>query len=348
VASAAYKKIVCARLAQMRHILIILFLLPGLTSCWTQAETHRESISFSTRHLNLPVDTTIRSIAYQKENLLLLQDNGTFVVLDNNYRRVKDIEQKLSFLNAIFLNRYHDTIFVGSKDKFYYLDNEFSPIGYKVVQRTYGEVFLEDSAYLIYGCCAGEWGGSIFFQSKKTGKTYSYFATCPTQVLCFGKDYVVCNNLAHLSESMSFLVVKDPTTLYEIKDEKLKNHCNWYTEIDSLKGYWEVSKVGAVRFYDAYRAMSLITFPFKDSLFSILSTAKTTTIAIHRGDTTVTIDTLLKRKIFFHETQVIEAGNRKICLYKLTGGSPVAAYSILGNNTGLVIVDGNKIDFLEK
>jgi hypothetical protein len=212
----------------------------------------------------------------------------------------------------------------------------------------FGEVLFEDSTYLVYGCCAGEFGGSVFFLNKLTDKTYSYFATCPNQVVRFGKDYVVCNNLAHLTDHMSFLLVKDPTTLYEITDNKLKNHCNWYVTIDSLKEYWQISKVGAVRFSELYEAMSLITFPFLDSLYSIISVPKATLLVVHRGDTTITKDTIFNKKISFHETQVIEAGNKKVCLYKLTEGSPFAAYFTRGNNTGLIVVVGNRIDFLDR
>jgi len=293
-------------------------------------------------------DTTISSIAYLNGYLLLLQDNGKFIVMDTSYKRVDSLEARFLPLNYSFLIRYHDTLFVGTKDKVYYLDNDFSQVVYNVKQRRYGEVLFEDSAYLIYGCCAGEWGGSIFFFNKQTKKTFSYFATCANQVLRFGHSYVVCNNLAHLSEHMSFLVVNDPTTLYEITDEEQKYNCNWYTTVDSLKNYWQVSKKGAVRFYEAYNAMSYISFPFRDSLYSILSVPKATVLAVHRGDTTIIRDTLMDKRIPFHETKVIEAENKKVCLYRLTEGSPVAAYWTRGNNTGMIVVCGNRIDFIDK
>jgi hypothetical protein len=332
----------------MKHFLIIISLLYVLESCLSNGQTNAAEAKFSTRHVALPTDTTIRAIANLDGYLLLLQDNGKVVALDTAYKRVEFVEEKLASIKGTFLLRYNDTVFVGNNDKTYYLKADFTPLEYRSEQRMYGAVLLEDSAYLIYGCCAGEWGGSVFFRSKQTGKTYSYFATCPAQVLRFGRDYVVCNNLAHLADQMSFLVVTDPTTLYEITDERLKNHCNWYTAIDSLKDHWQVSKKGSVRFYDAYDAMSFITFPFGDSLYSILSLTNAIVLAVHRGDTTITKDTLFHKRIPFHETQVIDVGKKKVCLYRLTGGSPVAAYLTWGNNTGLIVVAGNTIDFLER
>lgn len=331
----------------MRYISILSFILVILLSCSSSEEKSEEQVSFSTRHILLSSDTTIRSIAYNNGYLLLLQDNGRFLVLDSVYKRVGNLENNLALISADFLVRYNDTVFVRGNDKDYYLNKDFKPIEYNFNRKIYGEVLFEDSSYLVYGCCAGEWGGSVFFQNKRTKRTYSYFATCANQVLRFQNEYIVCNNLAHLSEYMSFLVVKDPETLYEITEDSLKNHCNWYTEIDSLKEYWQVSKVGKVRFYSAYGAMSLVTFPFGDSLYSILSSSKATVLAVHRGNTTITKETLIKNKISFHQTQVIEGGKKKICLYRLTEGSPFAAYRIRGNTTGLIVVEGNRIDFLD-
>jgi hypothetical protein len=332
----------------MRKLLIIVFLFTVFASCSGLGERHISHATFTKRLITLPTDTTVRSVAYLDGCLLLLQDDGKLVALDTAYRRIENVEKKLARVKGTFLVAYNDTLFVGSKNKTFYLKSDFTLVEYKVKRRMYGNVLLQDSAYLIYGCCVGEFGGSVFFLNKQTGKTYSYFATCPSQVLRFGKEYVVSNNLAHLSDHMSFLVVKDPTTLYEITDEKLKNYCNWYTTVDSLKDYWQVSKKGNVRFYDAYDAMSLVTFPFADSLYSVLSVPKATVLAVHRGDTTITTDTLFDRKIAFHETQVIEAGKRKVCLFRLTEGSPVAAYWTRGNNTGLIVVEENRIDFLER
>jgi hypothetical protein len=332
----------------MRDFPIIFFLLTILASCSGRPEKNNAHVVFSKRDFPLPTDTTIRSIAYLNGYLILLQDDGKLIALDSAYRRMKNIEEKLASLKGAFLARYNDTLFVGNKNKAFYLKPDFSLVDYSTKRSMYGDVLLEDSAYLIYGCCAGEFGGSVFFLNKQTGKTYSYFATCPSQVLRYGKEYVVCNNLAHRSNHMSFLAVKDPTSLFEITDEKLKNHCNWYATIDSLKDYTQVSKKGSVRFYDAYDAMSLVSFAYEDSLYSILSVPKATVVAIHRGDTTIAIDTLLARKIPFHQTQVIQAGKKIVCLYRLTEGSPVAAYWTRGNNTGLIVVGENKIDFLER
>jgi len=331
----------------MKLLTAIILLLMVLSCSSPSGKKQSPENKFAVRELDLPVDTTVRSIEYLNGHLLLLQENGKLAVLNNEYKRESEIEKKLSTIKANWLFKYHDTVFAGNKDHYYYLNSAVDAIPYKSKRRTYGDVFLEDSNYLVYGCCMGEFGGAIFFQDKKTDRTYSYFATCPSQVLRFGEQYVVCNNLAHMGSHMSFLFVKDPRKLYEITDEKLKNHCNWYVTVDSLQDYWLKSKVGDVRVYEDWEAMSLVTFPYKDSLYSVLARPGATVLSVHRGDATMTVDTLLKERIAFHHMQVIDAGDKKVSLYKLSGGSPFAAYPTRGNHTGLIVVEGNRIDFLE-
>jgi hypothetical protein len=330
----------------MKSCSVFILLISALISCTSTTKEKKHEDRFFTRQIELPLDTTISRIAYMNNHFLLLMDNGRIAVLDSAYNRISMIEEQLSSVKASWLFSYNDSLFIGSSDQYYYLNSNLEAVKIKRKGLIYGEIFFEDSSYRVYGCCVGEFGGSIFFLDKRSNRTYSYFATCPRQVLRFGNEYVVCNNLAHLSDHMSFLFIKNPRTLYEITDEKLKNHCNRYATIDSLQDYWLKSKIGDVRVYDSYDAMSLVTFPYRDSLYSVLAEPKATVLAVHRNDTTITVDTLLNRRIAFHEMQVVEAGERKICLYTLTDGSSFAAYQTRGNYTGLIVVDGNRIDFL--
>ena len=333
----------------MRHTPIIFISVFILTSCKNQGDKVNSQVKFTTRQLLLKSDTTINSIAFFNDKIICLQDNGKIILLDTNYNRQDSLEKKLNVYKPNYLFTLHDTVFIGTKNKAYFIDKDFQLIEFKRKERMYGERLYEDSSYFVYGCCAGEWGGSIFFLNKNTKKTYSYFATCASQVLRFKNDYVVCNNLAHLGRSMSFLFVPQPTKLYELTDEKLKNHCNWYTTIDSLKNYWEKSKIGDVRFYrGAYGSMSLVTFPVKDSLYSIICNDSSTLIAVHKSDTTLPRQIILNKTISFHQSQVTTAGEKQICLYNLTNGSPFAAYTTTGNNSGLIIIDNNRIDILDR
>ncbi len=328
-------------------ICILLFFI--LTSCKNQVEKGSSIVKFTVRQLLLKSDTTINSIAFKNDRIICLQDNDKIILLDSHYNRQESLETKINLYKPKYLFTLHDTVFIGTMNKTYFIDSAFKLIEFKRKERYYDHPLYEDSLYYVYGCCMGEFGGSVFFLNKKTNRTFSYFATCATQVLNFKNEYVVCNNLAHLRRSMSFLFVPAPTKLYELTDEKLKSHCNWYTTVDSLKNYWDKTNTGDIRFYrGSYGSMSLVTFPVEDSLYSIICNDSAAFIAVHKGDTTLLRQTILNKTISFHQSQVITAGLKKICLYNLTNGSPFAAYTTIGNNSGLIIIDNNRIDILDK
>src|SRR5690606_18520479 len=94
-----------------------------------------------------------------------------------------------------YMFQYRDTIWLRKKPynpekmDWYYLNDGYqlvyvdSPDFYRALAPSRGECLFEDSAYIAYKGCAGEFGGTIFFYSKTRKKTYSFPATCPSQVL---------------------------------------------------------------------------------------------------------------------------------------------------------------------
>lgn len=333
----------------MKQILTLLILFSMLTSCNEAEKKLSAQIHFTINQYLLPTDTTITYIAYFKDNIICLQDDGKFAILDSDYNRNRLLEDKLNSCKPNNMFTFHDTVFLDTKNAAYFIDCNFKLQEFKREENRYGSYLYEDSVFYVYGCCAGEFGGAVFFLNKITNRTYSYFATCATQVLKFKNQYVVCNNLAHLGCTMNFLLVPDPTKLYELADEKLKNHCNWYMEVDSLKNRKEKNAIGNISFYRRiFGSMSLSSFPRGDSLYSIICNDSTTYLAVHNGDTTFERQRIFNKAIQFHQTQVVKAGNKYICLYNLTNGSPVEAYAIKGNNSGLFVINDNKIDILDK
>ena len=337
------------RFTQMRYVMVFLLLILNLVSCQNRESITKSQVKFIISERPLEADTTISSIAFFNNKFICLQDNGKILLLDSTFKRQDSLEKKLNSYSIIYLFTLRDTVFVGAKNKVFFIDHTFKLREFKIKERVFGEFLYEDTIYYVYGCCAGEFGGSVFFLNKKTNRTYSYFATCATQVLKFRIEYVVSNNLAHLGKSMSFLFVPEPNKLYELTDEKLKNFCNWYIDVDSLKNYSERRNKGNVRFCEGpYRSMSLVSFGINDSLYSIICNDSSTYIAIHQKDTILPRQTIFNRTIQFHQTQIISAGHKTICLYNLTEGSPFEAYEVNGNGSGLLIVDSNRIDILEQ
>ncbi len=333
----------------MQNTISIFFLILILTSCKNHVERLQSQEMFTTRKVQLKSELPVSAIAFSNDLLICLQENGKLLLLDSNYNRQDSLEKKLDGYKSEYLFTLHDTVFIVTKNKTFFFDKNFELIEFRKKGRYYGDYLYEDSSYYVYGCCMGEFGGSVYFLNKKTNRTYSYFATCATQVLRFQNEYVVCNNLAHMGPHMSYLFIPEPLNLYELTNENDKNNCNWYVTVDSLKNHREKPPIGGVRFYEnSYGLMSLVSFSYRDSLYSIISSDSTTYIAVHRDDTTLQRQVILEETISFHWSQVIAAGGKLICLYRLTEGSPFAAYTTTGNRSGLLIVNNNQINIVDK
>ena len=72
------------------------------------------------------------------------------------------------------------------------------------------DVIFEDSEYVVSKTCAGEWGGSIWFKNKKSGKVFSCSATCVKSVNKLNGKYFVSISLLHGYGSSAVLEIEDP------------------------------------------------------------------------------------------------------------------------------------------
>lgn len=85
---------------------------------------------------------------------------------------------------------------------------------FEQIKRRNFSVF-QDDFYRIYQTCNGEWGGTIFFENKKTKEIYEASSTCPIVVNKIDNDYYVTNYMGHMIGFASVLKISDPTKLHK-------------------------------------------------------------------------------------------------------------------------------------
>lgn len=68
----------------------------------------------------------------------------------------------------------------------------------------------QDEKYYVTSSCSGEWGGTIYFRSKKDSKTYEASSTCPILVNRINDNYYVTNYMGHMMGFASILEIDDP------------------------------------------------------------------------------------------------------------------------------------------
>jgi hypothetical protein len=318
-------------------------------SCNTPKQKN-QPINFTVELKSLKADTVIVSAVYFNDHILCLQEDYKAFVLDTLFKKDEILTTKFKNLNIHFLVSLADTIFIETDKGLYFLDNDFTLKNHSQQFFKYPFPYYDDETYYVYGCSAGEFGGAVFFWDKKTNKTYSYRSTCVQQVFKFKNTYVVSNFLAHLSGFSDYLFIKDPTKLYELK-EKQKTFCNWYMDIDSLKDRKlsdNPTPPGVVYYADTFITKTLTTFPYQNEIYSIYSTNKATILAKFQDSKLITVDTLLKNPLTFHDTQTHLNTDQVVSAYRATWavggeGNLWTPYQ----NSGLVFIRNYKITFLE-
>lgn len=329
--------------------LTILLFLTAFIACTTKKQDIKAK-DFLVSVKSIKGDTVINSAVYYAGHILCLQGDDKLFVLDTTLNLVDSLTAKFSKLKIQFLHFYNDTILLSTDKDIFYLDTGFVLKKYNSQPFKCGLPYYNDSTYYVHACSAGEWGGAVFFWNKKTNRTYSYPATDVQQVFKFNGEYVVSSFLAHLSGISDYLFIKDPTKMYELKDEKQKTFCNWYMEVDSIKDkrLFDTLTPPGIKYYsDSFTTRTLTTFPYKDEIYSIYCTDSATILAKFINRKLSFVDTLLHHRLTFHNAKTHLTSNAIVTAYQATwtqGGE--------GNtwtpfqNTGLIFICDNRISFL--
>ncbi len=324
------------------HKLTLLFFLVPFVSCKDKLqETVLEKFDVSLR--SMTGDSIITSAVYFNDHILFLQESGKLTVLDTSLNCVDSLNDSFSNLKVWELSTCNDTIFVGVKKAYYFLDTNFTLKRY--LGRPAQSLYFKDSTYEVNGCSAGEWGGAVFFTSRETNKTYSYPATAVKQVLKFNETYIVCSMLGF----SDFLSIKDPTKLYEINFDPNNFICNWYMD-DSIKDKLLDTKppTGLEHYGDTLPTRALTTFQYNKNLYTIYCIDSFTILAKHVDFNLIPQDTLLKRKIDFTRSSTHTLGNLSITSYSSYWGTfDKYDREIRYQNTGLIFIIDNRITFVE-
>lgn len=342
----------------MKTQLTISIFLILLYSCTGRQEQTKSDKLFDVTYHLLTVDTNIRGTQYFNGYYLLKLNNNNFAVLDTNFKQHKEIEQLLANTKTTFFYKRGDTTILALETKDFRL-KEFqllSDFKLKPLISTtsfekpvfYGQVFLEDSIYQIYGCCVGEFGGSLFFYNKHTKRLYFYNSECVYQVVYYHNSYYVFDDLY----SYDYTRISRPENLIELKYKDRLFGCNWWTEVDSLNSYEKSrdQKVeGLFEYKPNLRERSLNSFVYNDTLFTIISTDSSTYLTIHQGDSLKKIQKLLDKQLWFQHAEYYEDAGRRIISFTASSGqrnSDTKAATDM-TNSGFVIIQGRKIDIAE-
>lgn len=326
----------------MRALLTIAIACISLLSC-----THtKQNTTFVSSIHEIDCDTTLTAIVYAQGYIIGAQHNGRLLVLDSNYQRQPALEAKYNREAIQDLIAFHDTVFILTDGNAYYLHTSMTWEHYKGDPNTINSSIGEDEQYWINGCCAGESCGAVSFFDKHTDKIYFYPIACANYAVKYHNGYWVCANAINDS-STAYLFIPNPKKLYEHKiDSTNPSSCLCWGAVDSTKNYRQLSAIGGVQqIAGPDNSRTVQNFIYNDSLYTIVTNHKNTSIAVLRRDSMVVKEVLFNDPLHFNYEQTIVAGNRTISLVNIASD---ATYDFSSKASILLVSKGNEIDKLIK
>jgi len=168
-------------------------------------------------HLDNPIDHKYPisySVIYQNK-LVSLFEPGIFACYS-----IPELSRDTVFEKELNKRKfqYHwilDNKLVGLSDgKYYYLNSNNAWLDYKpfVPFKNQPKLF-EDSNYISFCDCEGEFGGTVYFYNKSTKKTYFTEATCANSILKKDNKYLVLSSLGHMSGNAELKSISFPDRL---------------------------------------------------------------------------------------------------------------------------------------
>jgi hypothetical protein len=222
--------------------------------------------------VKLPLENVAQEFIYNGSIVFISREDESVAYNLNTLKQFDFL--KGSRLGGMYYGVYNDTLYCSSPQKGAYKLVKNKWVKCKLTQNIVNYPTYVDSLYNVGGCCAGEWGGSIFFHNRLTGNTYTCPATCPNTVIKSPSgSYIVTSSLAHLSGSSDIIEIKDPSKLTKRNSDSL--HCNWWLQKIENQDYKEYKRkydsimFGTKSLFEGYSIMPLNTFYYNDSLYSI-------------------------------------------------------------------------------
>lgn len=219
--------------------------------------------TFNIETLHYKTDVNILSVASWHDNFYCLKASGELLIIDSvNNMTVFPILQK----SFIFLYTLNDSLFGLCLNGSLFNIQGTSIVYYNKSSILFDRPFFEDEDFKVERTYSGEWGGSVYFTEKMTGKKYEFAATCPSYIKKLNNIYYVIANSNHMTGSTEIIQINNPLELKEYNRDYLKELKQRYAgdEESSLKQ-------GTIRITNTLERKTIMSFPYNNKLYHIVN-----------------------------------------------------------------------------
>jgi hypothetical protein len=280
---------------------------------------------------NFSINGDLRKVTYFNDNYYCMfqtkRENTS-----GNFKKMVILNNKGEFIEDVFVpggiqSMYYYDIRIENDSLFLQRaqhDEENFVLGKYVAdfQPTETRAFrtYEDEQFNVYSTCRGEWGGTIFFQDKRTNVLYEGSSTCPIVINKIGTEYFVTNYMGHMIGFASVNKITDPRKL-----EK----SGW----DFKRRFGSENQKGIEKVLDTMDFYIPTSFVVKDKLLHIYNDDNGTYLA--------EIENEEMKPIYTFDFKFSPQFNQQ-----LANGNQILTFDVRKTGKdGILIIDGNNLNF---
>ena len=242
------------------------------------------------------------SVIYQN-NLIALFENGKFLCVDlNSLTRNSSFEQQLNSKKFDYHWIIDNKLIAQSgNQKMFWNGKKWEKFKDELPLKNQPKLF-DDNEFIVYRDCNGEWGGTIYFYEKSTGKTYFTESTCANTVTKAGEGYQVSSHLGHMSGSSEITLIPNPRKLTQAKPNEINTTLN-----GEALGYIDKSNA-FIKKLDLYGIQIFSRFVNDNKELFIVNVADLTFIAKIKNNEVEIIHSLFFNDLYTHDPITTEYG----------------------------------------
>jgi hypothetical protein len=195
----------------------------------------------------------------------------------------------------------------------------------------------QDSLYNVFSTCWGEFGGSIFFQDKKTKEVFEATAQCPLVVNKIAGQYYVTNYIGpHVGPYTSVLKIADPRKLQKLRFD-------FHKQFDFRTREGSYHKKGVERLLDSIPLYIPTSFVIDNQLLHLYNDDKGTFIGRLEQGKMVPVHSFDFNFNSLFDQQI--GDGQQLLRFDITDSTHIAIEVPNSNPKGILLIDEKKLNF---
>jgi len=284
-------------------------------------------VDYYKNYINYPVSY---SVIYE-DKLVSLFRKGKFVCYNLiNLQRDLDFERKLNAKKFKYHWIINNELGALSRNTVYiWNNNKWKKSKTKFPLKKQPKLF-EDSEFIVFGDCHGEWGGTVYFFDKISGEIYFTESTCANSVYKSDEKYIVLAQLGHMLGSTDIKIIDDPRLLTKAKNSEIIK-----TKNGEALGYTDKSETYQ-NLLNFYGIQIFSTFQYGKRQLYIVHLNKLTFLAEIEGTEIQIVHPLFDNEVYTHRPVTSSYGNYTLINLDHYG-------TALDKEVSVIIIDKNRI-----